>query len=184
MASLDDIRRRFSRATGSINWRDAFLKSPKPAINGAAARIFDPLKTFQMRVSEIVENAGIIERSLTAAEHTMDDLNSFYLEMKNFIEAYQTLRTYECLLGPQSADELGQYFDAIAKIFDENLSAIGAILNPVPPIYSRILEFGRILRNIETIQSDFRSLAEQFKPHPVGGEVTAPVQPPTPSAKV
>jgi hypothetical protein len=93
------------------------------------------------------------------------------------------MRPFETALSSESTDELRQHFDAIAKIFYENITAVASLLEPAREIHSRILRLGRILNSLDPIQVQLRALADNFKPHPTS-DTAVPDQPPSPSAPV
>jgi hypothetical protein len=183
--SVDEIKRRFIRQSGSLNDGASDGGPPKPdepKINEGAARIFDPLRAFQAQLSRILESAKVIEQTLSDAARTVAELRDYHAEMTRLLEAYRTMLPFEAWLNPDS-EELRQHFDAIARIFHGNIAAIASLLDPVPEVHLRISRLERILNNLEPMQEQLRTLAHNFEPR-IAGDLAPPDQPPTPSAAV
>ena len=86
MASLEEIRKRFAKmnsADDGLNGNGNGLSSAAAsALGGAALKIFDPLKKFEVQVSEITKIAEPLERVLNQTARTLDEIRVFSTEME------------------------------------------------------------------------------------------------------
>lgn len=192
MASLDEIRKRFAKMNpgedGASNGASsvAMPNGANAALSGAALKIFDPLKKFEVQVSEIIKIAEPLERVLNQTARTLDEIKVFAGEMERLAKAYDGIRTFQAALNAEVARELRQQFDGIEKTFYENLSTTAALLDPAREFQTRIAELAKIFDGLKPLQEKFSALAKSFKPQPAGVPKGAIVldQPATPSATV
>ena len=172
MASLDEIRKRFGKT--SLNAMDENNGSGSAAhgaggiggafgLTGATLKIFDPLKRFEVQVSEITKIAEPLEKVLNQTARALDEIKVFYAEMERLSLAYEGIRTFQAALSADGARELREQFDAIAKIFYENLSTTAALLDPAREFQARISELARVFDGLKPLQDQFTELAKKFK---------------------
>jgi len=184
MASLDEIRKRFAKVNsldeGSSNGSSSIGTS---ALGRAALRIFDPLKTFEVQVSEITRIAEPLERVLNQTARTIDEIKVFTNEMERLAKAYEGIRTFQTALNAEASRELRQQFDGIEKTFYENLSTAAALLDPAREFQARISELAKIFDGLKPLQEKLQGLAKDFKPQPVESKSTIVLdQPSTPNS--
>jgi flagellin-specific chaperone FliS len=169
MGSLDEIRKRFAKMNSNEDAADNGSSSASAAasgLSGAALRIFDPLKKFEVQVSEITKVAEPLERVLNQTARTLDEIKVFYTEMERLAKAYEGIRTFQAALNADAASELRQQFDGIEKIFYENLCTAAALLDPVREFQPRISELAKVFDGLKPLQEKFLALANNFKPQP------------------
>jgi hypothetical protein len=203
MASLDEIRKRFGKMNpgeevvgngishGNENGA-ANVASNGPsiavtsALGRAAVKIFDPLKKFELQVSEITRIAEPLERVLNQTARTLEEIKVFAGEMERLAKAYDGIRTFQAALNADAARELRLQFDGIERTFHENLSTAAALLEPAREFQTRIGELAKIFDSLKPLQERFAALAKNFKPQqtetPKGAIVLD--QPASPSATV
>ena len=190
MASLDEIRKRFAKMNPTDDAASSGSPNSPPAasagLGGAALRIFDPLKKFEVQVSEITRIAEPLERVLNQTARTLDEIKVFAIEMERLSKAYEGIRTFQAALNAEAALELRQQFDGIEKTFYENLSTASALLDPAREFQARIAELAKIFDGLRPLQDKFQALAKNFKPQPPEAPEGTIVldQPATPSATV
>jgi len=192
MASLEEIRRRFAKTNtaddgaGNGSFSTAAVSASATALGGAALKIFDPLKKFEVQVSEIIKVAEPLERVLNQTARTLDEIKVFSSEMERLAKAYEGIRTFQAALNAEAAKELRQQFDGIEKTFYENLSTAAALLDPAREFQTRISELAKIFDGLKPLQEKFTALAQNFKAQPADAPKGAIVldQPASPSATV
>jgi flagellin-specific chaperone FliS len=172
MASLDEIRKRFGKT--SLNAMDdngggggslgAGSLGAGFGLTDATLKIFDPLKKFEVQVSEIAKAAEPLERVLNQTARAVDEIKVFHTDMERLAKAYDGIRTFQAALNADGARELREQFDAIAKIFYENLSTVAALLDPAREFQARISELSRVFDGLKPLQEQFTELAKKFKP--------------------
>jgi len=175
MATLDEIRKRFAK--GSLNGMEeqgvpsgnngaagAFSSGSTSTFTEATLKIFDPLKRFEVQVSEIAQVAEPLERVLNRTARILDEIRKFHSEMERLANAYDGIRTFQAALNVDGARELRHQFDGIEKIFFENLSAVAALLEPAREFQARISELAKIFDGLKPLQDQFIRLADNFKP--------------------
>jgi hypothetical protein len=186
MASLDEIRKRFAK--NSMNPGDEGIGNGSAAVatsglRGAALRIFDPLKKFEVQVSEIGRVAEPLERVLNQTARTLEEIKVFANEMERLSKAYEGIRTFQAALSADAARELRQQFDGIERTFYENLSTAAALLDPAREFQARISELAKIFDGLRPLQERLQTLAKNFKPQPVESKSTIVLdQPSAPNA--
>ena len=172
MASIDEIRKRFAKASpnGIDDNGGNGVSSGGGSIGAnfgltdATLKIFDPLKRFEVQVSEITRIAEPLERVLNQTARTLDEIRVFHTEMERLARAFDGVRTFQAALNADGARELRAQFDAIAKIFYQNLSTAAALLDPAREFQARISELARVFDGLKPLQEQFRTLANNFKP--------------------
>jgi hypothetical protein len=188
MASLEEIRKRFAKANSSdeATSGDVSSSAAASALSGAALKIFDPMKKFEVQVSEITKIAEPLERVLNQTARTFDEIRVFCAEMERLATAYEGIRTFQAALNAEAAHELRQQFDGIEKTFYENLSTAAALLDPAREFQARISELAKVFDGLKPLQDKFKALAKNFKPQPTEAPKGTIVldQPATPSATV
>src|SRR5579864_606378 len=187
MASLDEIRKRFAKVNGIDDGTSANAPGAgTSALGRAALKIFDPMKKFEVQVSEITKIAEPLERVLNQTARTLDEIKAFSVEMERLAKAYDGIRTFQAALNAEAAKELRQQFDGIEKTFYENLSTAAALLDPAREFQTRISELAKIFDGLKPLQEKFTALAKNFKPQPAEAPKGAIVldQPASPSATV
>ena len=201
MASLDEIRKRFAKmnpgeeavGNGMSNGGGTSASSAEnrsapatSALGRAALKIFDPLKKFELQVSEVTKIAEPLERVLNQTARTLEEIKVFAGEMERLAKAYDGIRTFQTALNAEAARELRQQFDGIEKTFYENLSTAAALLDPAREFQTRIGELAKIFDGLKPLQERFSSLAKNFKPQLTDAPKSAIVldQPASPSATV
>ena len=203
MASLDEIRKRFAKmnpgeeVVGNGVPHSNGGGSSSPASNGtsnvagsalgrAAVKIFDPLKKFELQVSEIIKVAEPLERVLNQTARTIEEIKVFAGEMERLAKAYDGIRTFQAALNDEAARDLRRQFDGIEKTFHENLATAGALLDPAREFQTRIGELAKIFDGLKPLQERFSALAKNFEPQPSEAPKNTIVldQPATPSATV
>jgi hypothetical protein len=183
MASLDEIRKRFAKvnAADERTSNGASTAAGTSALGRAALRIFDPLKTFEVQISEITRVAEPLERVLNQTARTIDEIKVFTSEMERLGKAYDGIRTFQTALNVEAARELRQQFDGIERTFYENLSAAAALLDPAREFQARISELAKIFDGLKPLQEKLQGLAKNFEPQPVESKSTIVLdQPATP----
>ncbi len=126
MASLDEIRKRFAKANSADDGNGFGTPSAATsALGRAALKLFDPLKNFEVQVSEITKVAEPLERVLNQTARTLEEVKVFSAEMERLAKAYEGIRTFQAALNAEAARELRQQFDGIERAFYENLSTAG-----------------------------------------------------------
>ena len=166
MASLDEIRKRFAK----VNSEDGVgmpATAATSALGRAALKLFDPLKNFEVQVSEISRVAEPLERVLNQTARTLDEVKVFANEMERLAKAYEGIRTFQAALNAEAARELRQQFDGIERAFYENLSTAAALLDPAREFQARISELAKIFDGLKPLQEKLLGLAKNFKPAPV-----------------
>jgi flagellin-specific chaperone FliS len=169
MASIDEIRKRFSKMNSNEDAAgngSSGTSAAASGLSGAALRIFDPLKKFEVQVSEITKVAEPLERVLNQTARTLDEIEVFHTEMERLAKAYEGIRTFQSALNADAARELRQQFDGIEKIFYENLSTAAALLDPAREFQTRISELAKVFDGLKPLQEKFLALAKNFKPQP------------------
>lgn len=168
MASLDEIRKRFAKA-GSADEPNGFgtPSAATSALGRAALKLFDPLKNFEVQVSEITKVAEPLERVLNQTARTLEEVKVFSNEMERLAKAYEGIRTFQAALNAEAARELRQQFDGIERTFYENLSTAAALLDPAREFQARISELAKIFDGLKPLQEKLLGLAKNFKPAPV-----------------
>ena len=208
MASLDEIRKRFAKmnpgdeisggagVSGNGNGHNAAHSAShgtstsnsasNGALSGAALKIFDPLKKFELQVSEITKVAEPLERVLNQTARTLEEIKVFASEMERLAKAYDGIRTFQAALNAEAARELRQQFDGIEKTFYENLSVASALLDPAREFQARIGELAKIFDGLKPLQERFTTLAKNFQRQPPEAPKSTIVldQPASPSATV
>jgi hypothetical protein len=191
MASLEEIRRRFAKVNsgedGTYNGASNGASSAAAsALSGAALKIFDPMKKFEVQVSEITKIAEPLERVLNQTARTLEEIKVFSTEMERLAKAYEGIRTFQAALNADASRELRQQFDGIEKTFYENLSTAAALLDPAREFQARISELAKVFDGLKPLQEKFTALAKNFKPQPAPDAKGAIVldQPASPSATV
>ncbi len=183
MASLDEIRKRFAKANSADDGGSNGIPGPgTSALGRAALRIFDPLKKFEVEVSEITRIAEPLERVLNQTARTIDELKVFTAEMERLAKAYEGIRTFQTALNAEAARELRQQFDGIERTFYENLSTAAALLDPAREFQARIAELAKIFDGLKPLQEKLQGLAKDFKPQPVETKSTIVLDQPSPKA--
>ena len=196
MASLEEIRKRFAKVNSgedgtnysesNNNGSPAASQVNISALGGAALKIFDPMKKFEVQVSEITKIAEPLERVLNQTARTLEEIKVFAAEMERLAKAYDGIRTFQAALNAEGSRELRQQFDGIEKTFYENLCTAAALLDPAREFQARIAELAKIFDGLKPLQDKFNALAKNFKPQtqvdPKGAIVLD--QPATPSATV
>ena len=178
MATLDEIRKRFAKGNltstedqgaplGGFGGGGAFNSASASTFTEAILKIFDPLKRFEVQVSEIAKVAEPLERVLNQTARTLDEIKKFHTEMERLAKAYDGIRTFQAALNADGARELRHQFDGIEKIFFENLSAVAALLEPAREFQGRIGELAKIFDGLKPLQDQFTKLANNFKTAPV-----------------
>jgi hypothetical protein len=201
MASLDEIRKRFAK----MNPDQEFVDAQHPNGNGAASpannsttnvatsalgraalKIFDPLKRFELQVSEIIKIAEPLTRVLNQTARTLEEIKVFASEMERLAKAYDGIRTFQAALNAEAARDLRRQFDGIEKTFHENLSNAAALLDPAREFQTRIAELAKIFDGLKPLQERFSALAKTFQPQQSVAPKTTVVleQPATPNATV
>jgi hypothetical protein len=184
MASLDEIRKRFAKVNPTDERTSngaSTAASGTSALGRAALRIFDPLKTFEVQVSEITRIAEPLERVLNQTARTIDEIKVFTSEMERLGKAYEGIRTFQTALNVEAARELRQQFDGIERTFYENLSAAAALLDPAREFQARISELAKIFDGLKPLQEKLQGLAKNFEPQPVESKSTIVLDQPAPS---
>jgi hypothetical protein len=177
MATLDEIRRRFAKAPlngmedqgaplGPFGGGGALASASAFGLTEATLKIFDPLKRFEVQVSEIAKVAEPLERVLNQTARTLDEIKKFHTEMERLAKAYDGIRTFQAALNADGARELRNQFDGIEKIFFENLSAVASLLEPAREFQTRIAELAKIFDGLKPLQDQFTKLANNFKTAP------------------
>lgn len=196
MASLEEIRKRFAKVNsgedgtynGSSNSASIGASSvAASALSGAALKIFDPMKKFEVQVSEITKIAEPLERVLNQTARTLEEIKVFSAEMERLAKAYEGIRTFQAALNAEASRELRQQFDGIEKTFYENLSTAAALLDPAREFQTRIAELAKIFDGLKPLQDKFTALAKNFKPQPPVDSAKGAIvldQPASPSATV
>jgi hypothetical protein len=191
MASLEEIRKRFAKGSmvsgdDGVASGNGWSAGTVSGLSGATLRIFDPLKKFEVQVSEITKIAEPLERVLNQTARTLDEIKVFSSEMERLAKAYDGIRTFQAALSAEAARELRQQFDGIEKTFYENLSTAAALLDPAREFQARISELAKIFDGLKPLQEKFQALAKNFKPQPADAPKGAIVldQPASPSATV
>jgi hypothetical protein len=183
MASLDEIRKRFAKVNGVDDSVGAHASGTgTSALGRAALKIFDPLKKFEVQVSEITKVAEPLERVLNQTARTIDEVKVFTAEMERLSKAYEGIRTFQTALNADASRELRQQFDGIERTFYENLSTAAALLDPAREFQARIAELAKIFDGLKPLQEKLQALAKNFKPQPVETKSTIVLdQPATPN---
>jgi flagellin-specific chaperone FliS len=172
MASLEEIRKRFAKVNSGEegNWAvgggNGASSAAASALSSAALKIFDPMKKFEVQVSEITKIAEPLERVLNQTARTLEEIRVFSGEMERLAKAYDGIRTFQAALNADAARELRQQFDGIEKTFYENLSTASALLDPAREFQARIGELAKIFDGLKPLQDKFNALAKNFKPQP------------------
>lgn len=183
MASLDEIRKRFAKVNSADDGGSNGIPGPgTSALGRAALRIFDPLKKFELEVSEITRIAEPLERVLNQTARTIDELKVFTGEMERLAKAYEGIRTFQTALNAEAARELRHQFDGIERTFYENLSTAAALLDPAREFQARIAELAKIFDGLKPLQEKLQGLAKDFKPQPVETKSTIVLDQPSPKA--
>jgi hypothetical protein len=180
MASLDEIRKRFAKvnmaeegaANGSISAGNGTPNVGTSALGRAALRIFDPLKKFEVQISEITRIAEPLERVLNQTARAIDEIKVFTVDMERLAKAYDGIRTFQTALNAEAARELRHQFDGIERTFYENLSTAAALLDPAREFRARISELAKIFDGLKPLQEKLQGLAKDFKPQPVESKST------------
>ena len=178
MATLDEIRKRFAKGNlngvedqaaslGGFGGGGAFNSASASTFTEATLKIFDPLKRFEVQVSEIAQVAEPLERVLNQTARTLDEIKKFHTEMERLTNAYDGIRTFQAALDADGARDLRHQFDGIEKIFFENLSAVAALLEPAREFQARISELAKIFDGLKPLQDQFIKLANNFKTDPM-----------------
>jgi hypothetical protein len=188
MASLDEIRKRFAKANSTDETAgngSSGASSGAAGLSLAALKIFDPLKKFEVQVSEIIKVAEPLERVLNQTARTVDEIKVFATEMERLAKAYEGIRTFQAALNAEAAHELRQQFDGIEKTFYENLCTASALLDPAREFQARISELAKVFDGLKPLQEKFLTLAKNFKSQATDANGTIVLdQPSTPSATV
>jgi hypothetical protein len=177
MATLDEIRKRFAKGTfngledqsapvGGFAGGGGINSASASNFTEATLKIFDPLKRFEVQVSEIAKVAEPLERVLNQTARTLDEIKKFHTEMERLAKAYDGIRTFQAALNADGARELRNQFDGIEKIFFENLSAVAALLEPAREFQGRIAELAKVFDGLKPLQEQFTKLASNFKTAP------------------
>src|SRR5579864_2582255 len=193
MASLEEIRKRFAKvnsgedgsfsaASGNGASGGGATAAAASALSGAALKIFDPMKKFEVQVSEITKIAEPLERVLNQTARTLDEIKVFATEMERLAKAYDGIRTFQAALNADAARELRQQFDGIERTFYENLSTAAALLDPAREFQARIGELAKIFDGLKPLQDKLQGLAKDFKPQPVETKSTIVLDQPSPKA--
>jgi flagellin-specific chaperone FliS len=167
MASLEEIRKRFAKVNSTEDGLGNGSSATSAAAAGlglAALKIFDPLKKFEVQVSEIIKVAEPLERVLNQTARTLDEIKAFSVEMERLAKAYDGIRTFQAALNAEAARELRQQFDGIEKTFYENLSTASALLDPAREFQARISELAKVFDGLKPLQEKFQALAKNFRP--------------------
>ena len=168
MASLDEIRKRFAKVNSADDGNGLGAPSAATsALGRAALKLFDPLKNFEVQVSEISKVAEPLERVLNQTARTLDEVKVFSAEMERLAKAYEGIRTFQAALNAEAARELRQQFDGIERTFYENLSTAAALLDPAREFQARISELAKIFDGLKPLQEKLLGLAKNFKPAPI-----------------
>jgi len=160
MASLEEIRKRFAKTSTSAP------EAAGPAaqlLADATLKIFDPLKRFEVQVSEIMKVAEPLERLLNQTARTLDEVKTFRGEMERLSRAYDGIKTFQAALSSDASRELREHFDGIARVFHENLATAAALLEPAREFQQRIAELAKVFDGLKPLQDQFNSLAAGFK---------------------
>jgi len=188
MASLEEIRKRFAKVnSGEDGSYGSTSSASVSALSGAALKIFDPMKKFEVQVSEITKIAEPLERVLNQTARTLEEIKVFSAEMERLAKAYDGIRTFQAALNAEATRELRQQFDGIEKTFYENLCTAAALLDPAREFQARIAELAKIFDGLKPLQDKFNALAKNFKPQPPIDPAKGAIvldQPATPSATV
>jgi hypothetical protein len=194
MASLEEIRRRFAKVNsgedgtyGGGGGGNGATSAAASALSSAALKIFDPMKKFEVQVSEVTKIAEPLERVLNQTARTLDEIRVFSGEMERLAKAYEGIRTFQAALNAEAARELRAQFDGIEKTFYENLSTAAALLEPAREFQARIAELAKIFDGLKPLQDKFNALAKNFKPQPPVDPAKGAIvldQPASPSATV
>jgi flagellin-specific chaperone FliS len=181
MASLDEIRKRFAKVNATDDSASNNAGNPgTSALGRAALRIFDPLKKFELEVSEITRIAEPLERVLNQTARTIEEVKVFTAEMERLSKAYEGIRTFQTALNAEAARELRQQFDGIERTFYENLSTAAALLDPAREFQARLSELAKIFESLQPLQEKLQGLAKNFKPQPVESKSTIVLEQPAP----
>jgi hypothetical protein len=139
------------------------MSSPA-ALAEAALKLFEPLKRFELQVSEIAKAAEPLEHVLNQTARTLDQIRAFESEMERISRAYEGIRTFQAALNSDAARELREQFDAVARTFYENLATAAAVLEPALEFQARISLLAKVFDGLKPLQEQFNKLAEGFKP--------------------
>jgi flagellin-specific chaperone FliS len=162
MPTLEEIKRRFGKNPAA---EDGPAMSSPAALAEAALKLFEPLKRFELQVSEIAKAAEPLEHVLNQTARTLDQIRAFEGEMERIGRAYEGIRTFQAALNSDAARELREQFDAIGRTFYENLATAAAVLEPALEFQARIALLAKVFDGLKPLQEQFSKLAEGFKPH-------------------
>lgn len=171
MPTLEEIRKRFAKNPAAPD-EPLSAAASAAALAEAAAKLFEPLKRFELQVSEIAKVAEPLERVLNQTARTLDQIRTFESEMERLGRAYEGIRTFQAALSSDAARDLRDQFDAVGRTFYENLATAAAVLEPALEFQSRISVLAKVFDGLKPLQEQFNKLAEGFKPQPA-------VQPPS-----
>jgi flagellin-specific chaperone FliS len=163
MPTLEEIRKRFAKNPSAPDEAAAPASSPA-ALAEASLKLFEPLKRFELQVSEIAKVAEPLERVLNQTARTLDQIRAFESEMERLGRAYDGIRTFQAALSSDAARELREQFDAVGNTFYQNLATAAAVLEPALEFQSRISVLAKVFDGLKPLQEQFNKLAEGFKP--------------------
>lgn len=163
MASLEELRKKFVK-NGNPLADGAALAPAAVGLTEAAVKMFEPLKRFEVEVSDIAKIAEPLEKVLNRVSLTVSEIKTFYSEMERVSKAYDGIRTFQAALSSDASRELRGQLDALAATFCENLKIVSALIEPAKEFQARIAELAKLFEGLQPLQEQFEKLAESFKP--------------------
>ncbi len=136
--------------------------------------MFEPLKRFELEVSDIAKIAEPLEKVLNRIAMTVSEIKSFYSEMERLSRAYDGIRTFQAALSSDGSRELREQLDALGGAFYDNLKMVSALIEPAKEFQLRITELAKLFEGLQPLQEQFDKLAESFKPASVSAPAQAP----------
>ncbi len=163
MASLEELRRKFVK-NGNGAAEGAPVAPLAVGLTEAAVKMFEPLKRFEVEVSDIAKIAEPLEKVLTRVSMTVSEIKTFHSEMERLSKAYDGIRTFQAALSSEASRELREQLDALAAAFHDNLKVVSALIEPAKEFQLRITELAKLFEGLQPLQEQFEKLAESFKP--------------------
>lgn len=163
MASLEELRKKFVK-NGNGASDGAALVPAAVGLSDAAVKMFEPLKRFEVEVSDIAKIAEPLEKVLNRVSLTVSEIRTFHSDMERMSKAYDGIRTFQAALSSDASRELREQLDALAATFYENLKVVSALIEPAKEFQARIAELSKLFEGLQPLQEQFDKLAESFKP--------------------
>jgi len=140
-----------------------------PSAPSSVAKMFEPTKVFQERLSKLSTAFDQVERLAKEATSAFAQVSELADHLDQFAEAYAPMKKFQSQVGAlaQKFDPFKGVHSQLAEMsvsFRDQLHYLAAVLEPVTSVQRRLSELAGTLEPVVEVKKRFQTLEHEFEP--------------------